>query len=387
MQLTFKCTMNPADGYPIKIFQNIINHASLAILSPFLIRYDATEKKFVADSKFYRKILAAFLHIGIIGQYCLLAYERIQTKDRVQYWTKILSSIAIGLHLYSITYTIWFKQKKMMDFLNQMRALCDHLNQNGFLRIHKKIIWVLKILSPASVIIYGLISLQLPNHKSKLQAYNWTETCSVFLIMSTNETSIFGNESFSQSAYCSFLKARLILKFMQNAHIMFGFLLLFGVSLSLWLIIKDFVHILQEKSPKPEQVKYVLDALVEISKVFGSCDRTFGFMYAQTGLTLIPILAIECHQLFKENVFERIEFVADATIFATTLILAAGCNSLIKSIPIRIFQSISTDSKHFSNNYGHSLEFRSTLLMNLINADQFGISGHFFVITYEFVGT
>ncbi|CAG7717990.1 unnamed protein product, partial [Allacma fusca] len=62
----------------------------------FLIRYDATEKKFVADSKFYRKILAAFLHLSIFGHYFLQFYEWLQTKDRVLYWTKILSNISFG---------------------------------------------------------------------------------------------------------------------------------------------------------------------------------------------------------------------------------------------------------------------------------------------------
>ncbi|CAG7721596.1 unnamed protein product [Allacma fusca] len=71
----------------------------------------------------------------------------------------------------------------------------------------------------------------------------------------------------------------------------------------------------------------------------------------------------------------------------TTLLLAANCNSLIKSIQTRIYQSLSTQLKPCPNCNGDSFQFRITLLMNQVNTNQFGISGHFFVITYGYVGT
>ncbi|CAG7826025.1 unnamed protein product, partial [Allacma fusca] len=70
-----------------------------------------------------------------------------------------------------------------MDFLNQMRVLCDHLNQNDFLRIRKRIIWILKMLLPPTVIIYGFTLILVPDPNRKEQVYyNGTKPQSVFLI-------------------------------------------------------------------------------------------------------------------------------------------------------------------------------------------------------------
>ncbi|CAG7727635.1 unnamed protein product, partial [Allacma fusca] len=117
MQVPSKGVMNPTEGFPIEIFQNIISHSSLAFLSPFSIYYDVKERKFVAHSKFYKKIFALFVHMCIFGYLYLDFQEWLQRKDQVQYWTRILSNTSFGLYLHSLGYTLWFKRMEILDFV------------------------------------------------------------------------------------------------------------------------------------------------------------------------------------------------------------------------------------------------------------------------------
>ncbi|CAG7821135.1 unnamed protein product [Allacma fusca] len=378
-------------AYPLKIIPYLLNSSNGLLCNPYFIRHDRNSEKYEVISCLVQKVSVAVLHILSIS---LLSLKVIAAFNRKE--TGIVLLLLIALYATwlafntSVIYVLWFKQHRLVQFLNLGKNVCNQVALVGY---------------PPRRIVAFTIAIALP-----LMLFGWTivdilRTKRVYASYAGLRTNIFeiSAEIFYQDLRNSFQTANRTYAFSGNftrldyvvgflyqialfetsVILHLGFALCMSVSFVCWFIVKDFLTCVKT-SYGLENLTMVLDIIDDLHDIFESCSASMGFIFCEVSLLYVPMYAVHLPTIASEDIIDVIELALFVCCVFLSVMPAGDVHSMIKSIPPIIQRWFQDAGKVLQD---RQIDFfRCNIALQNINANHFGLGAKLFTLTNGTIG-